>query len=85
MNNKPRIGLGFMRYDLNKNYSNLIAYAIEHGINYFETCYFYLNHQCEDFVNNLLKPYPRSSYEICGKFSCREANDFPHFQDIYYN
>lgn len=80
-----KIGLGFMRYNLNKDYSKLIGYALEHNINYFETCYFYLDYQCEQFVNNLLKPYPRDTYEICGKFSFTEASRSSCFQDFYYN
>ena len=42
-----KLGIGFMRYDLNRNNQEIIDFAIEHNINYFETCYFYLNHQCE--------------------------------------
>lgn len=68
-----KLGLGFMRHDLNKNNQELIDYAISNGINYFETCYFYLNHQCEDYVYSLLTSYSRSSYEICGKLSLIEA------------
>lgn len=62
-----------MRHDLNKNNQELIDYAINNGINYFETCYFYLDHQCEDYVYSLLTPYTRNSYEICGKLSLSEA------------
>lgn len=79
------IELGFMRYNTNINYQHLIGYAMEHGVNHFETCYFYLDYQCEQFVNNLLKPYSRDRYEICGKFSFTEASRFSCFQDFYYD
>lgn len=70
---QPKIGLGFMRHDLRKNNQNIVDYAMANGINYFETCYFYLDHQCEDYVYSLLQKYNRESYEICGKMSLNEA------------
>ena len=73
MKNNSRLGLGFMRYDLRKDNQPLVDFALDHGINYFETCYFYLDHQCENFVYNLLNRYSRYDYEICGKLSLNEA------------
>lgn len=74
-----------MRYDINKNNTEIIDYAMAHGINYFETCYFYLDHQCENFVYSLLQKYNRESYEICGKMSMSEAfNCKSSFKDLYY-
>lgn len=80
-----KLGLGFMRYDLNKNYQNILDYAFNNNIKYFETCYFYLNHQCENFVYDLLKKYPREEYEVCGKLSLVEAfNNEQNFKQFYY-
>ena len=42
-----RIGLGFMRHENQKNPQKFFDFAMSHGINYFETCWFYLNFQCE--------------------------------------
>lgn len=87
MQNNSKLGLGFMRYDLGKNNQPLVDFAMNHGINYFETCYFYLNHQCENFAYDLLYKYPRDEYEICGKLSLGEAflyNDYS-YKDMYYS
>ena len=74
-----------MRHDLNKNNQEIIEYAMSNGITYFETCYFYLNHCCEDYVYSLLKKYPRSTYEICGKLSLAEAfaNNLQEYKIMY--
>jgi predicted aldo/keto reductase-like oxidoreductase len=83
---KPtKLGLGFMRHDLSGNSQRIVDYAMANGINYFETCYFYLNHECENFVYSLLKPYARSTYEICGKLSMNEAfSENVNYKDMYY-
>lgn len=73
LNTNSKLGLGFMRHDLNKNNQNIVDFAMSNNIHYFETCYFYLNHQCESYVYSLLQKYNRESYEICGKLSLSEA------------
>lgn len=85
-NLKPKIGLGFMRHDLNKNNQHIVDYAISNGMNYFETCYFYLNHQCEDYAYSLLSKHPRQNYEVCGKLSVSEAYTASEtdYKKIYY-
>ena len=80
-----KLGLGFMRHDLNGDSQRVVDYAMANGINYFETCYFYLNHECENFVHSLLKPYARSTYEICGKLSLSEAfAPAVNYKEMYY-
>lgn len=60
--------LGFMRHDINSNEGQkLVNWAMEHGVNHFEACYFYLNNHCEPYLYSLLEKYPRESYYICGK------------------
>lgn len=73
-----------MRHNLNRNNQDIIDYAMSHNINYFETCYFYLDNQCEDYVYSLLSKYPRESYEICGKMSLNDAfNEQMGFQKMF--
>lgn len=81
-----KLGIGFMRYDLNRNNQKIIDFAIEHNINYFETCYFYLNHHCEEFVYDLLSRYNRNDYEICGKLSLNEGFQVSDsfYKNLYY-
>lgn len=85
---KSKLGLGFMRHNLNNltEGRKIIDYAMSNGINYFETCYFYLDHQCEEYVYDLLSRYSRSAYSICGKMSLAEGFISPDFtyKDLYY-
>lgn len=67
---KPSImGVGIMRHDINNfnNTQKIIDIAMNNGINYFESCYFYLNNQCEKILSKALSKYPRDSYILCGK------------------
>lgn len=41
-----KFGLGFMR-DKPEDVQKKIDYAMEAGINYFESCRFYINDRCE--------------------------------------
>lgn len=62
------ISLGFMRHEINPIVDQkFVDYAISCGINSFETCEFYMNKQCEQYVYSLLKKHPRNSYYIYGK------------------
>ena len=47
----------------------LVDYAIEHGINYFDTAPTYLRGFSEDATGIALKRYPRDSYYIATKLS----------------
>lgn len=63
------LGLGYMRYYNNsqEEINQMVDFAIANGINYFESCYFYLNNQCEKVVANSLKRYKREDYILCAK------------------
>ena len=64
-----KMGMGFMRYNSNnyKEIENAIDYSIKNGVNYFESCYFYLDNKCESLLSKALSKYPRSTYYLCGK------------------
>lgn len=57
-----KLGLGFMRHGNLQESQKIVNYAMAHNFNLFETSYFYLNGECENYVYNLLKNYPRNSY-----------------------
>lgn len=64
-------GIGLMRLD-RKNFieiQKVVDIAMNHGINYFESCMFYLDSQCEELLTKALQKYPRESYEICAKMA----------------
>ncbi len=45
----------------------LVDYAIENGINYFDTAYMYHAGKSEKFIGTALKKYPRDSYYLVDK------------------
>ena len=64
-----KIELGFMRHSSldTKQVESIIDFSMANGINYFETCWFYMDFKCEEIINRALKKYPRDSYNIIGK------------------
>ena len=74
------LGYGRMRWPMVKDENGrdvcdqeaidrLIDYAIEHGVNYFDTAPVYLQGQSESATGKSLKRYPRESYYIATKLS----------------
>ncbi len=74
------LGYGCMRWPMIKDENGrdicdqeaidrLIDYAIEHGVNYFDTAPVYLQGQSESATGKSLKRYPRDSYFIATKLS----------------
>lgn len=46
-----------------------VAYAIQHGVNYFDTAPVYCQGRCEQATREALRPFPRSEYHITSKLS----------------
>ena len=74
------LGYGCMRWPMIKDENGrdvidqealdrLVDYAIEHGVNYFDTAPVYLQGQSEAATGKSLKRYPRESYFIATKLS----------------
>ncbi|MBO5420279.1 MAG: aldo/keto reductase [Bacteroidales bacterium] len=74
------LGYGCMRWPMIKNddgqdvvdqetTNRLVDYAIEHGVNYFDTAPVYLQGQSETATGTALKRHPRNSYFIATKLS----------------
>ena len=74
------LGYGCMRWPMTKDENGkdivdqealdrLVDYAIEHGVNYFDTAPVYLQGQSEAATGKSLKRYPRDSYFIATKLS----------------
>ena len=75
------IGFGMMRLpqkngepDIEKT-QKMVDYAIEHGINYFDTAWFYHNGQSEIATGIVLSKYPRNSYYLADKMPLRILKD----------
>ena len=75
------IGFGMMRLpqkdgepDIEKTQS-MVDYAIEHGINYFDTAWFYHNGKSELATGTVLSKHPRKSYYLADKMPLRILKD----------
>ncbi len=69
------LGMGCMRLPTDENgkideakTSEMVAFAIENGVNYFDTAYPYHNGESELVIGKLLSKYPRESFYIADKF-----------------
>lgn len=74
-NNKVSLlGMGCMRLPIDENNEinvekteEMIKYAMENGINYYDTAYPYHNGQSEIVIGNILSKYPRDSFFLASK------------------
>jgi len=71
----PLLGFGTMRLPLNTDGSideaqvaGMTRYALEHGVNYFDTAYPYHNGDSERVMGRVLSEYPRGSYYLATKY-----------------
>ena len=69
------LGFGTMRFPLNEDgtidepqVAEMTAYAMEHGVNYFDTAYPYHNGESERVIGRILKQYPRDSFYLANKY-----------------
>lgn len=71
------VGLGYMRFNPNDQdqINSVVDYAIQQGVNYFESCNFYLNGRCEEIVAKSLSRYNREDYVLCGKMPIRRGSN----------
>ena len=70
-----RLGFGTMRLPTNADGSideaqvaEMTAYAIAHGVNYFDTAYPYHGGESERVIGRVLSKYPRGSYYLADKY-----------------
>ena len=64
------LGFGMMRLPNNQEEVNqLVDYAIEHGVNYFDTAPMYMGGQSEVLTGNALSRYPRDKFFVATKMS----------------
>lgn len=73
--------LGIMRHHVQEKQKGqeLIDWAMQHGVNHFEACWFYMDGQCEPYLYSLLNKYNREDYFICGKLPIHNVlNNMTH-------
>ena len=52
----------------------MVAYAMEHGANYFDTAYMYVDGKSENAIGEILKKYPRESFILTDKNPAYSVN-----------
>ena len=61
----------------------MVAYAIEKGVNYFDTAWGYHNGQSEIVMGKTLKEYPRESFYLADKFPGYDLNNMDKVEEIF--
>ena len=71
------LGFGMMRLPNNQDEVNqLVDYAIEHGVNYYDTAPMYMRGQSEVLMGNALSRHPRDKYFVATKMSNQGQNSW---------
>ena len=61
----------------------MVAYAMESGINYYDTAWGYHNGQSELVLGRLLQKYPRESYFLASKFPGYDLANMDKVEEIF--
>lgn len=76
------LGVGTMRLPLKEDgtvdeiqVERMVAYAMENGVNYFDTAYPYHDGESERIIGRILSKYPRESYFLADKFPGHQIFD----------
>ena len=66
-----------------KTTEEMVAYAMEHGINYYDTAWGYHNGNSETVIGNALKRYPRDSFFLTTKFPGYDLSNMDKVETIF--
>lgn len=86
------LGMGCMRLpvgeggnsDIDMNATReMVAYAFEHGINYFDTAWGYHSGQSELAMGEILKDYPRDSFYLASKFPGYDSSLIGKVEEVF--
>ena len=78
------LGFGMMRLpDDQEEVNRLVDYAIEHGVNYFDTAPMYMGGRSEVLTGNALSRHPRVKYYVATKMSNQRIWDFDEAKQMY--
>lgn len=61
----------------------MAAYAMEHGVNYYDTAWGYHNGQSELVMGRILKKYPRDSFYLATKFPGYDLSNMDKVEEIF--
>ncbi len=86
------LGMGAMRLPvMDGTYANIdeaetdkmVAYAMDHGVNYYDTAWGYHDGQSELVMGKILSRYPRESYYLATKFPGYDAANWTKVEAIF--
>lgn len=86
------LGLGAMRLPVIDNddsrideglTAKMVAYAMEHGVNYYDTAWGYHGGQSEIVMGKLLEQYPRDRFYLATKFPGYDLSNMDKVQEIF--
>lgn len=86
------LGMGAMRLPvINGNDADIdraaveemVAYAMEHGVNYYDTAWGYHNGNSEIVIGGALKKYERGSFYLATKFPGYDLSNMPKVEEIF--
>lgn len=85
------LGMGCMRFPLCEGTEQvdiattraMISYAIEHGINYFDTAWVYHNGNSETILGDILSEYPRERFYLATKFPGFDRESMGKVEEIF--
>ena len=61
----------------------MVDYAMEHGVNYYDTAWGYHDGNSELVMGRALKKYPRDSYYLATKFPGYDLSNMDKVQEIF--
>ena len=87
----PALGMGCMRLPVCGGsgeidigtVERMTAYAMDHGVNYFDTAWFYHGGQSEPVMGRVLSAWPRESFYLATKFPGADPKLFADVRDIF--
>ncbi len=86
----PALGLGCMRLPTDAEHHirvdevrAMVAYALEHGVNYFDTGYDYHGGRSETILGEVLADVPRASYFLADKFPGYAPRSWRRVESIF--
>ncbi len=86
------LGMGCMRLPLTDGEDahideeatcEMVAYAMEHGVNYYDTAWGYHNGNSELVMGRVLADYPRESFYLATKFPGYDVANMPKVKEIF--
>lgn len=86
------LGMGCMRLPVrNGDYNDIdrdlvrqmVAYALDKGVNYFDTAWGYHNGNSEKVIGEVLAEYPRDSFYLASKFPGYDLNNIYKVEEIF--